>query len=212
MLSYVNVTRHDNTLFAEYLDWPEYSHSFLKYQKNGVVPPKEETVNMTFGKIVDAILCNEVTGELYSHALYPHAMKQSEAITEKFGYAMQHMVKQPSYRGSLDYNGFRLPVKVRLDMQLGDILLFENKVTFSGIANRHASQEAKIKSILAVIKYMGYDNQALHQLGMSGVKEGYIMIHSAPLNETFLFKRLQDPNEVVASQDWWKKQVAMFGL
>lgn len=207
-MNYTNLTRQD-CHFTDYMRWPEYSHSGLKY---GHRPPKEATDNMVFGKIVDAILCNEVTPELYAHAFYPHALRHVETINSKFAFAIAHMDKQPSYRGRIEHNGWTLPVRVRLDMQLGDTLLFENKITFAGCQSKKAPAHVKIASMIGVIDYMAYDNQVFHQMEMSGVGEGFIMIHSVPLDETFLFRRLETEEERQPCIDWWSKQVSLYGL
>lgn len=208
MLEYSHITRHDNIPFAEYQTWQEYSHSFLKYQKRGILEPKEITDNIMFGAIVDAILCNEVTPEMYANYMYTMALKHCATIIRKFDAVLKHSAKQVCYKGRITYNGFILPVKVRLDMQFRNNFLFENKITFSGCKNKRAPDEVKIKSILDLIVYMGYDNQVFHQLKMSKVYKGYIMIHSVPLDETFLFER----NNFDTAQNWWIEQIKYFGL
>ena len=210
MPTYSNISTFHDTPFSEYLKWPEYSHSGLKYGNK----PMDGAVssNIIFGGIVDAIQAGTVSNEQYGSIYYPFALKHAKKIDEKFGWAMEYMSKQLSLKGRAEHNGFVLPVKVRPDMVLGNKFLLENKITFSGCTNKKAPEHQKIASLISIIDFMGYDNQVYHQKEMSGVEDAYILMHSVPLGETYLFKRLTTQAEIEKAADWWNNKISLYGL
>ena len=178
--------------FQEYLKLEGYSHSFLKYQKNGVAESKEATVNMQIGTMVDQILTEPAKVDM-SHELYKEAKQIAHSLTSTYGEMINAFKKQVSYTGVFHYAGFQLPVKGRLDFLIPKHAVVDLKVTWS-------------KDVLALIEYMGYKNQLFAYCKMAGVKKGYIMIHSAPLNKTTIVDiAIPDTNE------FWQEQILNFG-
>ena len=272
--------------FQEYLKLDGYSHSFLKYQKNGVAESKEATVNMQIGTMVDQILTEPAKVDM-SHELYKEAKQIAHSLTSTYGEMINAFKKQVSYTGVFHYAGFQLPVKGRLDflipkhavvdlkvtwskdvlalieyMQIGTLVdqiltepakvdmshelykeakqiahsltstygemiaAFKKQVSYTGVFHyagfqlpvkgrldflipNHAVVDLKVtwsKDVLALIEYMGYKNQLFAYCKMAGVKKGYIMIHSAPLNKTTIVDiAIPDTNE------FWQEQILNFG-
>lgn len=192
MITCTNTQRFEGIAFANYLKIEGYSHSFLKYQKNGIVEPKEVTANMQIGTLVDGILCEPDSVNM-AHELYAPAKAIAYELQKKHGNLINAFKKQVSYTATMQYNGFQLPVKGRLDFLIPLHAVVDLKVTWS-------------KDVLALIEYMGYKNQLFAYCKMAGVKKGYIMIHSAPLNKTTIVDiAIPDTNE------FWQEQILNFG-
>ena len=182
----------DDMPFQEYLKLEGYSHSFLKYQKNGIVEPKEVTANMQIGTLVDGILCEPETVNM-QHELYAPAKAIAYELQKKHGNLIKAFKKQVSYTATMQYNGFQLPVKGRLDFMLEKFAVIDLKVTWS-------------KNAKGLINYMGYNNQLYGYCNMAGLSKGYILIYSVPTKEVNL---IEIP--VSGSNQFWENAIMSFG-
>lgn len=193
MIHYSNIQRLDNADFSEYLNMTGLSHSFLKGEKYGNAKVVLVSNKIMVGKIVDAIL-SDPQGMDMSSPLYPAAKTIAYEIKNKFGSIISNLKPQVSYSADLNFQGFRLSTRARLDWLLEKFAVIDLKITFS-------------KDIKGLIKYMGYPNQVWHYSKCSGVEKAYIMIYSVPLDKTFLY-------EIPVHQDtnqFWETKILKFG-
>lgn len=192
MITVIHPTQNEGVAFESYLQTEGYSHSFLKYQRFGIVEPKEVTLNMRIGSLVDGIL-SEPHKVNMSDSLYPAAKQIAYQLQQSYGDMIKVFRKQVSYHATMQYGGFELLVKGRLDFYLDNMAVIDLKVTWS-------------KDVDALIKYMGYQNQLFGYCKMANVPKGYIMIHSVPLKKTFI-------REVTIgnSNEFWQDAILNFG-
>jgi len=172
MLQYTNIQRHDNIPFTDYLKFEGYSHSFLKHERNGIAAEIEVTTQMKLGSMVDAILTDPENIDMKSE-YYTAGRNIAKKIKDQFGQMFIHFEKQVSLTCELEYNGFKIKSKGRLDFGLPGHAVIDLKIT-------------KSKDVDTLINFMGYKNQVWHYCKMYGVSKGYIMIYSIPLNQTFI--------------------------
>jgi len=168
-----NIRRFDNVPFEEYLKFPQYSHSFLKHEKNGVVEAFVKKDNMQLGSLVDDILTDGNVN--MAHPLYPYARDMAHKIRTTFGDIIKCFHKQVSYTAEMEYNNFVMPVKGRLDFLLPKHAVIDLKLTQS-------------KQLRNLISYMGYGNQGWNYCKLAEVNDFYLMIHSIPLKKTEIIK------------------------
>lgn len=174
MVTISNIKRFDNIPFVDYLQWPQYSHSFLKREKDGVVSALTITDNIRVGALVDDILTRGEVDNMDS-ALYPYARDIAAKVKTIFGPAINSFQKQVSYTGDMACNGFVMPVKGRLDFLLPNIAVVDLKVT-------------KSKDLRGLIDFMGYANQGWNYCQLADLSTFYLMIYSIPLKRTELIK------------------------
>lgn len=192
MITVTDTTKNEGVDFGSYLQTDGYSHSFLKYQRFGIVEPKESTINMRIGSLVDGVLSEPHKVDM-SDSLYPAAKQIAYQLQQSYGDMIKTFSKQVSYHATMQYGGFKLPVKGRLDFLLNNLAVIDLKVTWS-------------KDVDALIKYMGYHNQLFGYCKMANVAKGYIMIHSVPLKKTFI-REIPIGN----SNEFWQDAIMNFG-
>lgn len=195
MISCNNIQTFNDVDFADYLKFPGYSQSFLKREINGLAPSVEVTNNMKLGSMVDAILTEPHRVDINSPFFDPAKIVALE-LKKNFGQFIDQFKKQVNYTGMLEYNGFKMPVRGRLDFLLPKISVTDLKYTTS-----------KLKNIPELIKFMGYDNQLWLYCKLSGVKKAYIMAYSEPDKRSQLFSIPVD-NPV---NNFWANKIEKFG-
>jgi hypothetical protein len=193
MITYSNIQRYDNVDFSDYLEHQGLSTSFLKRELNGVNPYLEITDNIRTGSLVDAILTDNGKVNM-NDKLFDSAIKISKAITNQFGTMIKAFETQISYTCDMEYNGFVMQSKGRLDYLLPNIAVVDLKVTQG-------------KDTKALIEFMGYKNQLWHYAKMAKVNKAYIMIHSVPLNKT----EIHEVDVSIDFNPFWASKVEKFG-
>jgi hypothetical protein len=192
MLIYNKITRYESLPFNEYLKLPGISHSFLKQQKNGITPVFNMTDNIRLGSLVDSII-TEPKAANFNHSLYKPAKNIAGALTSNFGSLINNFKKQISFTAEIEFEGLIMPTKGRPDFLLEGHAVIDLKIT-------------QAKNIKALIEYMGYMNQLWHYSRLAGVNKAYIMIHSVPLNKTFV-----EPINVTGRNTFWEDHILNFG-
>ncbi len=195
IITYSNIIRHDNTPFEDYLKLPGYSHSFCKYNKNGIRVPITVTENMRIGSIVDNILTEPDKANM-ADPLYPYCKKIAFSIKERFGDLITVFEKQVSFTASIQYGNFIMPTTGRLDFGLKGNAVIDLKVT-----------KSKLSAVPTLIEFMGYKNQGYHYCKMYGVDNFYLMVHSIPDNKTEVFFYSMSDNY----NTFWANAVMQFG-
>jgi len=193
MMTYSNIKKYERLGWIEYLRLAGFSHSFLKQERSGIVADFNITENIRIGKLVDAILTDAGSADM-SDPLYPVAREIAYYIEKQFGKLIKHFESQVSYSALMQYNGFTMITKGRLDWLLKDIAVIDLKVT-------------KSRNIRSVIEYMGYKNQVYHYARLAEVPKGYLMVHSIPLRKTELIKVDCSGNE----NQFWQEKIIHFG-
>ncbi len=193
MITYSNIVRYDNLPFDDYLNLAGYSHSFLKRERNGIMPHLEITDNILLGALVDSIL-TEPSRVQMSHVLYPAASKIAATLKHQYGDLIKHFKTQVSYTATVECSGLEMQVKGRTDFLLESRAIIDLKVT-------------KAKNVSALIQYMGYENQVWHYAKLAQVEKAYILIYSVPLKRTFIIP-MQVQN---SANDFWIDKILLFG-
>lgn len=190
-MNYHNITRHPPMSFADYGKLPGYSHSWLKSQSNPI--KYNQTFKRDYGSIVDALISDTLTPDLYSNTMYPVARQTYLFLVAKFPFLAQ-CDSQVAYTGEIAHDGFTMPTKVLLDLQYSDLLLIENKITFSPINTSL------------------YTPQVFHQKMMSGVKDAYLMICRVH-PKTYKIIETSFSNESIfpIAEMWWEGMVKLYG-
>lgn len=193
MIQVTNIKSFEGVPFNEYLQHEGYSHSFLKYQRFGIVEPVEVTKNMQIGSLVDGIITEPEKVNMSDELYYP-ARSIAKDLKAQYGDMLNVFKKQVSYSATFTMGEFELQTKGRLDFFLTSHAVIDLKVTWS-------------KDVVALINYMGYKNQVWGYCKMAGVKKAYIMIYSVPLRKSFLYEiAIEDRNE------FWENQLLDFGV
>lgn len=193
MITYSNITRHDNIEFQDYLKLPGYSHSFLKSNVSGVSKYFQETDKVRVGKIVDAILTDPANADM-SHPLYPQCKILAFELQKMFGDVMSACKKQVNYTAEIEMSGLSMPVKGRLDFLLENIAVLDLKITNE-------------KNVDALIEYMGYNNQLWHYSKMSNVTKSYLMFYVVPLKKVII----KSVDVTSNSNEFWMNKIIDFG-
>jgi len=196
MVIYKNIVRYDDLPFKDYLEinknFKAMSFSFMNREKYGQIEDVEVTMNMRTGSLVDDILTNPSYANM-KDTLYPFCKKIAFEIKEKFGSLISKFEKQVSFTAIAEHKGFKLHTTGRLDFGLKDFAVIDLKVTFS-------------KDVKALIKHMGYSEQVWHYAKLYNVKKAFIMIHSLPLNKTYLIEI-----NISESSEFWENKILKFG-
>ena len=204
MLTYSQITRHDNLPFEQYLEIAlqgylgsrYYSHSFLKREVAGQSPYQEVTAKMKLGSLVDEILTSPETVNV-TDPNFKMACRIASTIKAKWGGLISQFVPQISYTGSLTYKGLALPVCGRLDWKLSTLSVIDLKVT-----------DAKTdKEFAKIINHFGYDNQLFNYMGLSETKSGYIMPYSTKAEACLSVVKI----ERTLINGFWQDSVIKFG-
>lgn len=196
MLTYSNITRHLNVPFDKYLNFPGYSFSFLKREVNGVAPEFIGSDKVKLGSLVDAILTQDEKID-YEDPQFNRAMQIAIEIKDKFGTMIKSFVPQVSYTGTMEYKGFKIVSKGRLDWELLKLAVVDLKVT--------AAKDDK--AFKAFIEHMGYGDQLFNYCGLSGTKRAYILPYSTTAKRCLSIVNIPigDRNE------FWEEKVLKFG-
>lgn len=198
MITCRNVQRLTNLDFDKYLLLPQYSHSYLKNEKQGFNQFKTATLKMQLGSLVDGIRTGGAVD--MRHQLYPTARKIAAVLKAELGWALDNLNKQVSYTGIMRYDAskaiFELPIKGRPDFELPGELIVDLKVT----------NEAKEK-VDATIQYFGYPNQQFGYGKLSGVKTALLLIYTTKTNEILPMRRIP----IGDTSRWWEDKIIKFG-
>lgn len=194
MINYSNVSIVSNIDFSDYLKFEGYSHSFLKSESFGIAKEFNVTDKVIVGKLVDGILTEPETVDMM-HALYPIAKEIAHSIKTSFGDLIKKFESQISFTADVEYEGFVMPTKGRLDYLLKDFAVIDLKVTFA-------------KDVKALIEFMRYDNQLWHYCKAMNVNAAYLLIYSVPLKKTQLIKI--DVSQPV--NEFWADKCLKFGI
>lgn len=194
MISYTNVSISKGIDFNDYLQYTGYSHSFLKGEQFGISKEVPMTEKIRVGKLVDGILTEPETVDMLD-SLYPMAKDIAFKIKSQFGELIKRFESQISFTADVEYNGFKMPTKGRMDYLLKDIAVIDLKVTFA-------------KDIKALIDFMRYDNQLWHYCKAMNVTQAYLLIYSVPLKKTQLIKI--DVSQSV--NEFWADKCLKFGV
>lgn len=193
MITCTNVQRITGLNFGSYLLLPQYSHSYLKRENNGLYTPIKATDKMQLGSLVDNILTG---GEVdMNNKLYPAAKSIAHFIFKEFGWALASMEKQVTYTAMMQYNGFELPIKGRPDFEQQKTFILDLKVT-SDPPNK----------IDQNINFMGYPNQQFGYAKQAEVSIAYILIYSRPAKECFLRSL-----KIGGRNSFWEEKILKFG-
>lgn len=192
MINYTDIKRYDSLGWESYVAIPAYSHSFLKSEKNGLSPFLEPTDNMLLGSMVDAIITGGKVD--MSSDVYPMARNIASRINEDFGSIINRFEKQVSYSATVEYKGFRMSTRGRLDFLLPNLAVIDLKIT-------------KSKEVNAIIDHFGYKNQVWHYGKLAQVPKGYLMIYSVPKDKTEII-----PVDISHSvNEFWAEKTLKFG-
>ena len=195
MITCSNVQRIRNLDFGNYLLLPQYSHSYLKYEKNGYSGQVKVTPKMKLGSLVDDIRTNGKVD--MASPLYPAAKKIATVIKSEFGWAIDSMEKQVSYTGDmiLEKSGvqFTLPIKGRTDFVFPKKLILDLKITSE-------------KNIDSAIKFLGYANQMFCYCKLDGCLVAYLLIYSTVTKEVYV-RRIP----IGDTNNFWEEKILKFG-
>jgi len=213
MINITDIQQHEVT-FAEYLQLPGYSHSFLKRNAGGIAYNIDVTPMMELGSMVDAIITHSVGSKPIDmmHPLFRHAKFIATTIMMKYPH-LKAFRGQVAYTGVMtdDVTGLSMPVKVLPDL-VADGISVELKIT-----------STKLSQIETLINHMGYDNQVWLQRMMVGggkLAKGYLMPYSVADDVEISGKWMNRNNgtqvcmigrECTESELWWLGKVREFG-
>lgn len=195
MITCHTVQRITTLDFQNYLLLPQYSHSYLKNERNGFNQHKGVNAKMQLGSLVDAI---RTGGEVnMADKLYPAAKDIAARLHAEFGWALDRLHKQVSYTGIMRYDAgkamFELPVKGRPDFEEPKTFIIDLKVT----------DEVDID---AVIRYLGYPNQQFGYGKLSGCPVAFLLFYRKKKKDTVLRKiPIGDTNL------FWQEKIIKFG-
>ena len=151
------------------------------------------TEAMRVGSMVDAIMTEPSTVDMESE-LYDYCKLIAYNIKKQLPLnAIKMLQKQISYTAEFHYGGFVLPVKGRLDFEIQNVLTIDLKV--SGV-----------KSLDAIINYMGYENQVIGYSLMADNPNAMIIGYLKPLKVVQLRSV-----EVSNINEFWKDKIMKFG-
>jgi hypothetical protein len=187
-----NIQRLESLDFENYKLLPQYNFSYLKMQRAGVAQQIKVTDKIILGKLVDDIRTNGNVD--MSHKLYPHAKQIAAYLYDNFGNVLDYLTPQVSYTGTMEYNGFTLPVKGRPDFELKKRLIIDLKIT-------HA------KNVEGVIKYMRYHDQLYGYGKLAQVPEAYILSYSVPLKQAKIYPVIP----ITDYNEFWADKIIKFG-
>lgn len=197
MITYSNISTSNGIDFNDYLKYTGYSHSFLKGESFGIAKEVPMTDKIKVGKLVDAILTEPESIDKYDmlDILYPIAKEIAFKIRDQFGDLIKRFESQISFTADVEYEGFTMPTKGRMDYLLKDVAVIDLKVSFA-------------KDVKALIEFMKYENQLWHYCKAMNVTQAYLLIYSVPLKKTQLIKI--DVSQPV--NEFWADKCLKFGL
>lgn len=189
------ITRIADLPFSDYLQLPQYSHSYLKSERGGFITPFAATPKMRLGSLVDGLLTD---GEVdMTDPLYPIARNIAIKLKAEFGWAIGRLHKQVSYTGVMRYNAgkaiFELPVKTRPDFEESKRFIIDLKVT----------DEVDVD---AAINFLGYKNQMFGYGKMADCPVAFLLMYRRKMRDTVLRKiPIGDANL------FWQEKIIKFG-
>ena len=192
MIQYSNNKQHNISDFKEYLSIEGYSHSGLKSLKSGVSMPFNVTDKVKIGKIVDEILTGGTPD--YSSEFYPTARKIANKLHERFGHVLSLMDNQVAFTATMQLGGLEITGKGILDKLLPKRLVLDLKITHE-------------KDVMALCKYMGYENQVWHYARLAQVSDGFLYVYSVKTGESRLI-RVDVAN---LRNEFWEDAILMNG-
>lgn len=195
MITCHSIQRIADLDFTDYLNLPQYSHSYLKSETGGLIYHKKFSTKMQIGSLVDAIRTGG-TADM-SHELYPIAKDIAARLHAEFGWAFNKLEKQISYTGIMQYDAgkakFEIPVKGRPDFEYKKSFLIDLKVT----------DEINVD---AIIKHFGYGNQQFCYGKLAECKTAYLLFYRKKKRDTVL-KRIEIGN----INTFWQEKIIKFG-
>lgn len=196
MITFSNQILHENLPSEEYFKLPGFSHSFVKYQQNGIVPYKELTDKMRLGSMVDHILTEPNLIDWHD-PFFQRARKIAIELQENYKSVVGSFKSQQSYSGTMFYQGFELNVCGRLDWELPRYAVVDLKCT-----------SAKTdKEFRALIGHMGYKNQLFNYAGLAQVPKAYILPYSITANRCLSIVEVT----VGGNNIFWQDAILKFG-
>lgn len=191
MITFTNLKQLPQIPFADYLEIPAYSHSFLKYNIAGVVPEIVPTDKMQLGTLVDAILTDgkEVNA---SDEQYGYALIIARNLAAKYP-MLKAAKKQVPCTGVATYSGLQMPMKTLPDFLIPKLATIELKITSA-------------KNHNALIEYMGYDNQCFIERSLAGVGKSYLLIYCTSTDTSIFLDR-----PCPTASDWLAGKIMEFG-
>lgn len=196
MIQFFNQVFHENLPVEDYFKLPGFSHSFVKYQQNGVVPYKELTDKMRLGSMVDRIL-TEPDLIYYHDPLFQRARNIAIELQENYKSVFGSFKSQQSYSGTMCYQDFKLNVCGRVDWKLPVYAVIDLKCT-----------SAKTdKEFRTLIEFMGYKNQLFNYAGLAQVPKAYILPYSTAMNRCLSIVEVP----VGGNNIFWQDAIFKFG-
>ncbi len=193
MIKYSNLNIVKKLDFQDYLNINAYSYSYLKNENNGEKKEIKETDKIKLGKLVDAILTDNVLLN-YNQPLHYAAKKIADKIKDSYKNAFNYLETQVSFTATATYNNVSMLTKGRVDFYFKDLAIIDLKVTHE-------------KNIKALIDFMQYENQLWHYCKALDVPNAYLLIYSVPLQKLQLLKVNVSNN----TNDFWENKILKFG-
>ncbi len=181
MIVHTNIREFPTADFRAYLSTPGYSHSYCKYEKDGVVEYKEATDKMRLGSLVDALLTepDSIRIDQNNKHLFLQGQAIATAIKNDFGTMIKQFDPQVNYAATMSLTSpdgsplLSMPTKGRLDWRIKKKMVLDLKVT-----------DAKSnEQMQALIKFMGYGNALWNYCKMEQVDTAYIIPFSVKLGK-----------------------------
>lgn len=190
MITFTDCKSHECSAFQAYLAMPGYSHSFLKYNVNGVMPHIEATDKMRFGSLVDAIMTKQRAD--IAHPAYGSAKIVAAYLLDKFPYLL-HCKKQVPCTGIAHYGVLQMPMRTLIDFVLPNVATIELKMTDA-------------KNVEALVDHMQYDNQVFIERSLAQVPKGYLLVYSTTTKKVWFRERSCDNSPM-----WLADKIMTFG-
>ena len=165
MIQFTDLITHPQMPFEQYMEMPYKSHSWLKYNINGVMPFKDLTNKMALGKCVDAFITGESNIYDFDSETISIARPIAAFLMAKFGVILDKSIKQAVCTGTATYKGIKMRIKTRIDFLIPKVCTIDLKV--SGCTNFEEN-----------IQHMGYGNQVFIQTSLADVPRGWLLIYS----------------------------------
>lgn len=197
-ISYSDIKRYEDLPAEKYFNLGGFSHSRVKNDNNGTYTKFEPTPKMMIGSLTDAILTEKPDKINIASEYFPVCRKFAISIRDQFGPMIDRFVPQVCYTSTMKYMGLQMDTTGRLDWELKKLATIDLKMT---------SVTTK-EQFLALIKYMGYENQLWNYAKMQGVDRAYIFPFSTKLNKMLPVIPIDCTSDY---NDFWAKAVLKHG-